>query len=285
MFSASPIAVRAGSPVDSQIKICFFTHSGTHLSYNMDVGAIAQFAGITGASDQIAAQYLRLAEGNFEQAIELFFANEGADLGPSSESAQHLNDPPSLAQPPARPTRHRRGYEDQDGIVHIDSDEEDNAYADDGIEVTGEITRQTPAARTPYQPSMSSGNNTSSASRAGAAVDDDELMARRLQEEFYSAAGQANNTHTANLEALDEYGYRAPLGRTTETLVGPGSFDPTNAEEMRVAVMEQMLARRQHPRTRGKVQRQARKMVDSYDPNKYRAAWDFQPSNCVLDME
>jgi len=51
---------------------------------------------------------------------------------------------------------------------------------------------------------------------------------------------------------LDEHGYRPPIGRTTETLVGPGSFDPSNAEEMRAAVMEQMMARRQPSRHRGK---------------------------------
>lgn len=79
------------------------------------------------------------------------------------------------------------------------------------------------------------------------AVDDDEAMARRLQEELYGAPGNGRG----GAEMVDEHGYRAPIGRTTETLVGPGSFDPTDGDEMRAAVMEQVAARRQPPRHRG----------------------------------
>ena len=86
---------------------------------------------------------------------------------------------------------------------------------------------------------------------AGLPVDEDEAMARRLQEEYYGGAqrGGAGSGNTM----LDEEGYRAPIARTTQTLVGPDSFDPSNAEEMRAAVMEQMMARRQARPQRGKM--------------------------------
>ena len=212
----------------------------------MDGDAIAQFASITGSSTAIAAQYLRLADNNTEQAIGLFFANDGADLQ-SPSVPPNTSHPPPVPPPSTRPPGHGQGYEDQDGVVHLDSDQEDEDYSDrDDVEVKGpgriqalrsrrpESTLQLPSDRTPV---LGQG-----------AVDDDEAMARRLQEEYYSAVGRGTETGG---EAVDEHGYRAPIGRTTETLVGPGSFDPANEVEMRAAVMEQMAARRQAPRHRG----------------------------------
>ena len=211
----------------------------------------AQFAAITGSSNQIAAQYLRLAEGNTEQAIELFYANDGGDLEASSAPADPTQTSPQVPPPHTRPTGHRQGYEDEAGIVHIDSDPEDRDYNDneDDMEIMSHERRQ--LSNTELA-STSQGTATKSPGRAAAAIADDEAMARRLQEEFYGAAKNGNFSDNASSEILDEHGYRAPLARTTETLVGPGSFDPSNAEEMRAAVMEQMMARRQQPRALGK---------------------------------
>ena len=221
----------------------------------MEAEAIAQFAGITGSSNNIAAQYLRLAEGNTEQAIELFFANDGADLGTPSVPSQHPVTAPPIPPLSTRPTGHRQGYEDENGIVHIDSDQDDADFvdADDDIEITGQGRPHQPMAGEPPSSFTGVRNTTSLAGRGGLdAEHDDEAMARRLQEEFYGAANRKSENGAPSSEALDEYGYRAPLARTTETLVGPGSFDPTNEEDMQAAVMEQMMARRQQPRHRGR---------------------------------
>ncbi|KAK4691916.1 UBX domain-containing protein 7, partial [Lecanoromycetidae sp. Uapishka_2] len=215
----------------------------------MNEDAIAQFAGITGSTPAIAAQYLRLADDNTEQAIELFFANDGADLEPSSAppvSSRPLPIPSSSTRPPG----HRRGYEDEAGVVHIDSDQEDEDFVDDGddVEMTGQTSSRGPALgrSTSALQTPSSATPPNGFSRT---VDDDEAMARRMQEEIYGAAGMGAGGRVN--EALDEHGYRAPLARTTETLVGPDAFDPSNADEMRAAVMQQMAARRQQPRHRG----------------------------------
>jgi hypothetical protein len=60
-------------------------------------------------------------------------------------------------------------------------------------------------------------------------VEDDEAMARRLQEEMYGGAGPEGDV-------------RAPMARTTETLVGPGAdYDPEDIDAM---VAERMAQRR-----------------------------------------
>ncbi|MCJ1451027.1 hypothetical protein MMC28_001361 [Mycoblastus sanguinarius] len=213
----------------------------------MDEDAITQFASITGASPVLAAQYLRLADNNTEQAIGLFYANDGADLEPSSASPNGSH-PPPVPPPSTRPSGHRQGYEDEDGIVHIDSDQEDQDFSDgDDVEVTGRSRTQGPTAGDSASALQTLSSSTPPIGRSARTVDDDEAMARRLQEEFYGGIGKGRG---GGEEALDEHGYRAPIGRTTETLVGPGSFDPTNADEMRTAVMEQLAARRQQPRHR-----------------------------------
>ena len=210
----------------------------------MDEDTIHQFASITGSSPALAAQYLRLAENNTEQAIELFYANEGADLEPSIQPS-HPSHPPPIPPPSTRPAGRRRNYQDEEGVVHLDSDQEDLDYSDDDVEVTGQNLKQpSTAGRATSPPPTLSG----ATGRAPIAVDDDEAMARRLQEEFYGAAGRSGGGIT---EMLDEHGYRAPIGRTTETLVGHGSFDPTDEDEMRAAVMEQIAARRQPSRHHG----------------------------------
>lgn len=213
----------------------------------MDEDTIAQFASITGSSPALAAQYLRLADNNTEQAIELFYANEGADLEPSSQPP-HSSHPPPIPAPSTRPTGHKRGYQDEEGVVHLDSDQEDLDYSDDNAAETAGQTRITlSTAGRATSALQTSSNATPPAGQGSMPVDDDEAIARRLQEEFYGAAGRSGEV---GAEVLDEHGYRAPIGRTTETLVGPGSFDPTDDEEMRAAVMEQMAARRQPPRHR-----------------------------------
>ena len=67
-------------------------------------------------------------------------------------------------------------------------------------------------------------------------------MARRLQEELY-AGGDIGGGPAGD-------GVRAPIRRTTETLVGPGAYGMSDDDDMRAAVLEQMRAR-QRPRPQG----------------------------------
>ncbi|KAF2842822.1 hypothetical protein M501DRAFT_1012217 [Patellaria atrata CBS 101060] len=71
-----------------------------------------------------------------------------------------------------------------------------------------------------------------------ASTEDDEAMARRLQEEMYGGGGSSG---------MNE-GVRAPIERTTETLVGPGASWGGDSDDMRAAITEQLLARQRRPR-------------------------------------
>ena len=134
----------------------------------MSDAAVAQFTEITGASPQVASQYLQITDNNLESAMQLYFENDGAPLQiPGSE------------QRPSSGRQRSAGYEDEDGVVHLDSDDE------------------TPG---------------SGPGERGNTFDDDMEMARRLQEEMYAEGGTSQSE-----------GVRAPMARTTETLVGPES--------------------------------------------------------------
>ncbi|KAI4198537.1 MAG: hypothetical protein LQ346_002740 [Caloplaca aetnensis] len=211
----------------------------------MEDGALAQFASITGTKPEKAQQYLSFTDGDVQQAIELFFANEGADLDVPATS----NPPTSSSNAPpvpgssTRPQAGQRGRPDGQGIVHINSDSDSD---------TPEYTASRPARLSRMQnvPSGSTGpahrvpsSLTPPAYQDPAIrVDDDEAFARQLQQEMYGEAGTDS--------AVDSEGIRAPIARTTETLIGPDSFDPNDPEDMNAAVYQQIRAR-QRPRPRG----------------------------------
>lgn len=91
-----------------------------------------------------------------------------------------------------------------DGTAHIDSDDD----------ITIDETRSTSRTQPPQ----------------ASAFEDDAAMARRLQEEMYS--GRENDTSE---------GVRAPMARTTETLVGPDAdFDDG---DMHASILGQLRAR------------------------------------------
>ena len=202
----------------------------------MDDEAVTQFVAFTSSTAERAEQYLRLTDGDIQQAIDLYFANDGNDAYGSASAAPVQPD----TQPAPRPheqagtSRRRQSYEDPDGVVHIDSDQDFSD--DDEPQITGSRTRpgqerrpgdprsveQTPSSMTPARVPVNS-------------VDEDEAMARRLQEELYGGTGSANE--------IGPDGVRAPLARTTETLVGPESFDATSRDERREAAFERMRAR------------------------------------------
>jgi hypothetical protein len=142
----------------------------------MDDETVSTFTMLTGSTPAQATQYLQLAEGNLEQAAQLWFETGGSLATDSTASTA----PPAVPTSTRPSTTQNAGYtEDADGVIHIDSDDEDMNYGE---------------------------------SRPAANTEDDEAIARRLQEEMYGTAGR------------DPEGVRAPIGRTTETLVGPGSM-------------------------------------------------------------
>lgn len=245
----------------------------------MNDEAVAQFISFTSSTAERAEQYLRLTDGDVQQAIDLFFANDGNDAyGSNSASAapaQSAAQSASNAHEQASTSRQRQGYEDEDGVIHIDSDRD--LTDDDEPQITGSTSRRVTRPGRPRSDVRTPSSMTPPARTVTNLVDEDEAMARRLQEEFYGDAGA--------VEELGPDGVRAPLARTTETLVGPESFDGTNRDELREAVLEQMRARQRL---------QQRGMYLSLEKNlgcrllthqTLRAQRDFQPGCWKLNME
>lgn len=115
---------------------------------------------------------------------------------------------PSTTSAPSRPNRSRIGREDAQGVIHIDSDDDvpmTEDEVDDGDEVAGVARR--------------------------AQEEEDAAMAKRLQEELYSG------------QNADDSGVRAPMARTTETLVAPVYGD--DDDDGHAAILEQMRRRQQ----------------------------------------
>lgn len=123
--------------------------------------AIAMLVAVTGTTPELAAQYAQLADGDANQAVTLFFENNGADLAASTSS-----------QLPPTSTPHQRGHAHDP--INLD-DDDDNVTDVNDPETTG-FPRN-------------SGSNRPSVPAAPAPFEDDEAMARRLQEEMYGEGG------------------------------------------------------------------------------------------------
>jgi len=155
---------------------------------------IASFIGITGASTKNAESYLRVADGDLAQAVQLFFDMGGAEMDiPASSNAPVASTPTQ----PSGPPRNAPIVVDDDADMEMDED-------DDDFRVALEASRST----RPTQDNSAS--ITAGSTRLGEQWDDDEAIARRLQEQFYSDIGPQETN-----------GVRAPIARTTETLLGP----------------------------------------------------------------
>jgi len=165
------------------------------------------FVAITGASSEVARRYLGMTDGNAEQAVQLFF--DSPDLASSVDQASQAPPVPTSTHPQRAATG---GREDGHGIVHLDSDDDDMEIDDDRAASGGQGPGQ------------------------AAGFEDDEAMARRMQEELYKDGGE-----------FGADGVRAPIARTTETLVGGHGGDyPEDID----AIMRQMRARQ--PRQGGR---------------------------------
>ena len=184
---------------------------------------IEAFMGITGANRTAAERMLDLCGSELEQAIQLWFSDEElqrslSNAGPSTAAVGSNTAPASRA---ARPPRPQIGREDAQGVIHIDSDDDmvmgddDNDGADEAVNIARRAQEE-----------------------------EDEAMAKRMQEELYSGGGQPANA------AEDDV--RAPLARTTETLVGPSFGD--DDDDGHAAVLEQLRRRQQQARGKLRVQ-------------------------------
>ncbi|KFA46041.1 hypothetical protein S40293_07466 [Stachybotrys chartarum IBT 40293] len=192
---------------------------------------VSTFVGITGAGQDVARAFLEMTNGDFERAIELYFENpelaQGVGAGISAGSASH----PSSAAVPSTSSRTNIGREDERGVIHIDSDEDQDMQSDDG------------------RPDPFDDDDDDRAAVAQAAAlaqeEEDAAMAKRLQEELY----RENHGSGAGGGSDSPEGVRAPIAATTETLVAPdmawGGHDDAEA-----AIFEQ-LRRRRHPPPRG----------------------------------
>lgn len=203
--------------------------------------ALASFTSITGTTPDRAQQYLNLTDGIVEQAIELFYTNDGLDLeaATTSTNAQPASQVSSMPADPTHSADHQQSYEDDQGVVHLDYDADAN--------LTDEQQAPASAGTRRRQPRRGSGrtdprvpNDAISSADLNETHEDDEAVARRLQEEFYGAAPPGMGGGE-----VDADGVRAPIARTTETLVGPDSFGASDETEMHAAVLDQMRSRRQ----------------------------------------
>lgn len=210
---------------------------------------VATFTAFTGASPEIARRYLGMTENNPEQAIQLFF--DSPDLASGMDRPSELSQPseprapsiPRSSHPQPRATS--AGRQVSQGVVHVDSDDDADMDIDDD---DGEQS----AAR---------------AAAAAADIEDDEAMARRMQEELY-AGGDSSAGYDAD-------GVRAPLSRTTETLVG--GPDTALPDDMQARLADHLRARQQ-ARSSGMDMKSSMKPFFILSANIYRPSRCFQPT-------
>ncbi len=187
--------------------------------------AVDNFTAITGASEAVASQLLDITNGDLSQAVTLYFDNPDAFNQPSASAAHPAATqilPPLEARPARRNSpRAPAGRQDHRGVIHIDSDDDDDVHMLDddldagfGVDEGGAAAVAATVARTAQE-------------------EEDAAMAKRLQEELY-----AENAGTSD-------GIRAPMGRTTETLVAPSYGMAAEEDDIDGAIMDQLRRRRQ----------------------------------------
>ncbi|KAK8125147.1 uncharacterized protein PG998_000906 [Apiospora kogelbergensis] len=183
---------------------------------------VAQFQAITGTdSEQVARGYLEISGNDPMQAIQLFFENP--ELA-SSFTTQANNAPSSHPAPAAQP-RATAGRQDDHGVIHIDSD-------DDDVEMSQPQDHRNHITIPDNDDDGDEHENIAALARQ-AQEDEDAAMARRLQDDMYSQ----------DPSSVD--GVRAPMARTTETLVAPDPSWSLNDDDRESAVLEQLRRRQQ----------------------------------------
>lgn len=181
-----------------------------------DVDDVESFMGITGANKTAAERMLELCGSDLAQAVQLWYTDEDlqrslTNTGPSTAAVGTS----ASAGRPSRPNRPQVGREDAQGVIHIDSDDDVPMTEDESVgqlDDPGDASEAVNVAR-------------------AAQEEEDAAMAKRLQEELYSG------------QPADEGGVRAPMARTTETLVEP-TYGPADDGD-HVAMMNYLRRSRQ----------------------------------------
>ncbi|KUI58098.1 UBX domain-containing protein 5 [Cytospora mali] len=174
----------------------------------MDDDPVAQFMAITDQSAAVASGCLAMTEGDVMAAVNMFFENP--DIANSFPQSSSATAPSSSSRPQGASSSSRNiGREDASGVIHIDDDDDGTrAFDQDGGLAEAERIAQ---------------------------ENDDAAMARRIQEEMYGEG------------AVTTDGVRAPIARTTETLVAPSGYGGVEDD---YDMLEQ-LRRRNRPRPSG----------------------------------
>lgn len=195
----------------------------------MEDDSVAQFMSITDQNATVAAGYLSMTEGDVMGAVNMFFENPDIASSFTQQQAAPGAASSSATVPPvpasSRPQQRLIGRQDASGVIHIDDDDDDD---DDD-----------PAFDIPDDEFGDEGT----ALQRIAQESDDAAMAQRLQQEMY---GENN----ANRVADD--GVRAPIARTTETLVAPTGYGGGMADDDYGHMLAQM---RRRNRPEGKTTR------------------------------
>ncbi|EFY86464.1 UBX domain protein (Ubx5), putative [Metarhizium acridum CQMa 102] len=188
--------------------------------------SISSFVAITGATADVARGFLQIANGDFERAIGLFYENPELASGVGAGIAEPTSGPANPTSSSRR--RPHIGREDASGIIHISDDDDDNDDDDDVMMVDD----------------AGSGDDGERAAAQHAAAmaqeEEDAAMAKRLQEELYQGNSAGPGAH-------DDV--RAPIARTTETLVAPDpAWDGAVDDETTRRFLEHLRNRRHPPR-------------------------------------
>lgn len=198
---------------------------------------MSQFMAITDQSADVARGCLEMTEGDVMAAVNMFFENPeiANSFNNPAPAAAATSSTAAAAAAPSRPqasTRSRPiGREDDAGVIHID-DDDDDVELDDALDDFDEDEEDR-------------NSNPANLQRI-AQESDDAAMARRLQEEMYGGGGGA----AAGGGLVDPDGVRAPIARTTETLVAPSGYGGygigDDSDDVETA-MREMARRRARP--------------------------------------
>lgn len=157
---------------------------------------VAQFMSITGANDSVATGCLSMTEGDVMAAVNLFFENPeiaSSFSAQASSAAPASSSTATNARPQGASSSRNLGRQDDQGVIHIDDDDDDEPIEVDDDDDVDDVDH--------------------SHLERIAQESDDAAMARRLQEEMYGGGGPPPAD-----------GVRAPIARTTETLVAPSGY-------------------------------------------------------------
>lgn len=177
---------------------------------------VAQFMAFTNQDATVAAGCLGMTEGDVMAAVNMFFENPDIANSFAQPATSSVATPaPAPARPQAQASSRSMGREDPSGVIHIDSDDDDDDDDNDAFDIPDDDDYD--------------GNTGPANLHRIAQESDDAAMAQRLQEEMYGEG------------AINSDGVRAPIQRTTETLVAPSGYGGADDDEFEA--FEQMRRR------------------------------------------